>query len=324
MSWKPQPIPPSTVPPNLHKFEKEIGELFTPSRALRAAFPADDGWLDEHGFFSPDRDQSALSHLLSTAGLARWEDFHAAMDPRDNLFELSHPDRNMADMLGMRRKVIPGLSVMHESTFRSICDLSRVEEDTADAAARASVIVMDASERWEMARQTGTDLSSMIVSQLGRPPKPTWQTAAGRLVEVPVVSRVFSETAPYQMSVYAKDAIVRSHLGSHLSDGVRLRETFEALAGFQRFSIGLHVLNRYYAPSNFTRSDNLFEAVDYQITSINFALEGVSERPRFEPEYGDENREELAMLADSLRELLGKVERELEAYSSPTSPKHRF
>jgi hypothetical protein len=270
------------------------------------------GGLDEYGFFSPDRDQVALKHLLAATQLESWEAFQVAMNPRDNTFELSHPNTEIADKLGLRRKVIPGLSVMHESTFHAITALSQVEEDVSEAAVRATIIVMDASERCAI----DGDMMYMTEARLGKPYKRNYETKAGRNLEVPRVSEAFSETAPWDMSGYAADAIQRAHRNSHATDGLALRATFEALAGFQRLSIGLHVLNRYYAPSCFTRSDNLFEAVEFQLGSIDSAVRGVAEKPLYGPEYGDETGERLSALAKSLRATLEAVEWEMAAFPS--------
>lgn len=268
------------------------------------------GSLDEYGFFSPDREQVALKHLLTATQLENWEAFHNAMNPKDNTFELSHPNKEMADKFGMRRKVIPGLSVMHESTFESICALSQIEEDVGEAAARAAVIVMDASERLRV----DSDMMFMTEARLGKPYRRTYETKSGRQIEVPMVSGVLSETAPWEICVYAKDAIERVHRDSHTTDGSALRATFEAFAGFQRLCIGLRVLNRYFAPSCFTRSDNLFEAVDFQLSAIDSAVRGVSSKPSYGPEYGGETGEALAALASRLRETLEAVEWEMAAY----------
>lgn len=268
------------------------------------------GSLDEYGFFSPDRDQVSLKHLLAATQLDSWEAFHMAMNPKDNTFELSHPNKETAKLLGMRRKVIPGLSVMHESKYDAICALSRIEEDVVEAAARAAVIVMDASARVA----TDSDLMFMRVAQLGKPYDRAYETKSGRKIEVPRVSGVLSENTPWEICVYAKDAIERGHRNSHETDGTALRATFEAFAGFQRLCIGLHVLNRYFAPSAFTRGDNLFEAVEFQLASIDSAVKGIVDKPTYGPEYGNETGERLAALANSLRATLEAVEWEMAAF----------
>ncbi|MDW9481714.1 hypothetical protein GOB57_23995 [Sinorhizobium meliloti] len=269
------------------------------------------GGLDDNGFFSPDRDQIALKHLLAATQLDSWEAFQTAMNPKDNAFELSHPNKEMVDRFGiMRRKVVPGLSVMHESTYETVCALSEFDEDVAEAAARAAIIAMDASERLVI---DGDD-AFLTQARLGKPDDSTYETKSGRCIEVPKVSGVLSETAPWRISVYAKDAITRSHRNSHTTDGSALRATFEAFAGFQRLAIGLRVLNRYYAPSCFTRSDNLFEVVEFQLASIDSAVKGISSKPPYGPEYGEETGERLAALAKSLRATLDAVEWEMAAY----------
>jgi hypothetical protein len=139
------------------------------------------------------------------------------------------------------------------------------------------------------------------------------ETKSGHNIDVPMVSSVFSETALWEISVYAKDAIERVHRNSHKTDGSALRSTFEALAGFQRLSLGLHVLNRYFIPSAFTRNDNLFEAVEFQLTSIDSAIKGITEKPTYGPEY-NETGERLAALANSLRATLEAVEWEMAAF----------
>ncbi|MCV9964039.1 RNA-binding protein [Pararhizobium sp. BT-229] len=190
--------------------------------------------------------------------------------------------------------------------------MSHALSDVAEAAARAASIVMDASERLVV----DADTMFMTQARLGKPYRGAYETKSGRQIEVPNVSDVLSETAPWKICVYAKDAIERSHRNSHTTDGSALRATFGAFAGFQRLCIGLRVLNRYFAPSCFTRSDNLFEAVEFQLESIDSAVKGISSKPTYGPEYGDETGERLAALAKSLRATLEAVEWEMAAFPS--------
>ncbi|MBY3432934.1 hypothetical protein HFN89_01920 [Rhizobium laguerreae] len=155
----------------------------------------------------------------------------------------------MATSFGIRRQVIAGLSVMHQTTYQSTVELSGVEENLTEAATLATVIAMDASQR-----VAGRDLQFLTQAKLGN---------------------------HYQrdcMSSYAMDAIQRTHRDSHLTDGAELRRTFEALGGFQRLCVGLGVLNRYFAPSAFTRDGNLFESVELHLRDIDGAVHGISGR----------------------------------------------
>jgi hypothetical protein len=267
------------------------------------------GGIDDDGFFVPDRDQVSLDHLLATTRLESWSDFRQAMNPRDNTFELSRPDPEMATRFNLRRQVIPGLSVMHQSTFESIIGLSGIEEDQIEAASLATIVVMDASER-----VANREMEYVGVADLGKPYRREHELLSGRTIEVPEVSGVFSETAPWGMSHYAREAIGRTHRKSHLTDGAALRRTFEALSGFQRFCIGLNVLNRYFEPSAFTRHDNLFEAAEVQLNDIESAVQGISSRRAYGPAYGDNAGDQLAALATRLRATLDAVEWEMASY----------
>ncbi|MCS4090126.1 hypothetical protein [Rhizobium sp. BK176] len=268
------------------------------------------GGMDDDGFFIPDHNQVSLGHLLSTTRFESWHDFRRAMNPRDNSFELSHPDPEMATRFNLRRQVVPGLSVMHQSTFCCIVGLSGIEEDPTEAAARAALIAMDASER-----VANRELDYIALAKLGKPyGRGDYELLSGRTVPVPMVSGVFSETAPWEISHYARDAIGRAHRDSHLTDGTALRQTFEALGDFQRFCIGLSVLNRYFEPSIFTRHDNLFEAAEVQLNDIENAVQGISSRRAYGPAYVNNAGDQLAALATRLRATLDAVEWEMASY----------
>jgi hypothetical protein len=198
---------------------------------------------------------------------------------------------------------------MHQSTFDSIVGLSGVEEDLSEAAARAALITMDASER-----VANRDLEYVSLAQLGKPYRIGYELLSGRTIEVPKVSGAFSETAPWEISHYARDEIGRAHRNSHLTDGSALRKTFEALGGFQRFCLGLGVLNRYFTPSAYTRHDNLFEAAEVQLNDIDSAVQGISSRRSYGPEYADNAGDQLAALATRLRATLDAVEWEMASY----------
>lgn len=272
------------------------------------------GTIGGSGFFEPDGNQIALVHLLNATRLPDWAAFRKAMNPRDNDFELSHPNEEMATRFGMRRKVVPGLSVMHAHTFEALCVLSNIEEDIREAAARAAMIAMDASERVYV---DGDHMFS-TEARLGKPYRRKYELKSGGLVDVPAVSGTLSETAPWMIDVYARDAIDRYHKKSHLTDGSALRATFEALGGFQRLCRGLMVLHRYFMPSAFANGDNLFEATEFQLSAARNTIDGLSSRPGYGPAYGDETRSRLEAVADTLREMLVSVENEIAAFPVPS------
>ena len=158
------------------------------------------------------------------------------------------------------------------------------------------------------------------LARLGKPHTRTHRTVEGEVFEVPMASGALSETTPYPVSSFARDAISRFHRDCHVGDGTELRRTFEALAGFQAFCAGLHMLNRYFAPSMFTRHENLPAAVGLHVDTVRQAVEGLSRRGTYDPEYGDTGRNVLEAIAAKLKDTLDVVERELEAWREPNEP----
>lgn len=251
------------------------------------------GILDDEGNFVPDPNQLAMTHLLHTARLPSWEAICGTLKNNGVALELSHPNPEIAARTGMRRTTYPALAVMHQDTFVALTNTVTLEDDPADAVARAAAIVMDASERYTV----DDELDMMEIARLGKPHEEEHVLKSGRSADVPKVSGIFSSTAPWTMSVYAKHAIVQFHKRSHETDGAALRQTFTLLSEYQHLIAGMMALNRYFVPSTYARHDNSLDTVDFQLSSIDAVIGRVLAMGEYGPEYANDTGMRLADLA---------------------------
>lgn len=270
------------------------------------------GRMNDRGYFSPDP-QLALDIFLATAGVSTWEEFETrALNEKDEPFEFSHPNKKMVDLLGIRRSVVPGLSLMHRSTFESLRGFAG-HRDPAEIDL-ATEICLEAQRRFARTN----DLASFGLAALHGSPARPYRLADGRDVAVPWVMAVLQAGSGTELSNFAVTTIQISNERAHLTDGAKLRETFASLMDFQRVAAGLQAINRYWAPSAFTRRDNLLTVAQLQIRDLQAAMTGVSDRLNLGPDWRDEPSPDLQHLAGTLRGLLDTVEAEIALHSEPT------
>jgi hypothetical protein len=258
------------------------------------------GFVNDRGYFEPEKQQLALSLLLDMIGFESWKAFF------DKGFDFREKEPGfMFD----GRRALAGISAMHVGTYNALLDIGTYEGNRDSRAADAARIVIDAQRRFNL---LGEDRSYFLSILGSGPHEDSYTTLGGETISVPECSRALEDGHIWHVDRTVRRHIAQCYGDAHVGDGKELAQAFELLSRFQKLCIGLNHTGHYFKPGGFIRHDNLYDVANIQLASLKSTFENSGERRRTGFEWADEAFiEDMEAIAERIRQLHTVVEEQI-------------
>ncbi len=258
------------------------------------------GFINDRGYFEPEKKQIALSLLLDMVGFESWKAFF------DTGFDFREKEPGfMFD----GRRALAGISAMHVGTYNALLDMGTYEGNRDSRASDAARIVIDAQKRFKLHKDDQSYFLSIFNSG---PYEDSYTTLEGDTISVPDCSRALEDGHTWLVDRAVRKHIAKRYGDAHVGDGKELTQTFDLLSRFQKLCIGLNCTGNYFKPGGFIRHDNLYDVANVQLASLKATFENSGARRRTGFEWADEAFiEDMEAVAEQIRQLQAVVEEEL-------------
>lgn len=258
------------------------------------------GFINDRGYFEPEKKQLALSLLLDMVGFESWKTFF------DKGFDFREKEPGfMFD----GRRALAGISAMHVGTYNALLDIGTHEGNRNSRAADAARIIIDAQKRFKLHKDDQSYFLSIFNSG---PYEDDYTTLEGETIPVPECSRALQDGHIWQVDRAVRRRIAKRYGDAHLGDGKELAQVFDLLSRFQKLCIGLNHTGNYFKPGGFIRHDNLYDVANVQLASLKATFENSGARRRTGFEWADEAFiDDMEAVAEQIRQLHAVVEEEI-------------
>lgn len=258
------------------------------------------GFINERGYFEPEKAQLALSLLLDMTGFESWKAFF------DKGFDFRE---NEPGFMFDGRRALAGISAMHAGTYDALLDMGTYEGNSNSGAADAARIIIDAQKRFKLHKDDRSYFLSIFNSG---PHEDSYTTLEGDVISVPDCSRALEDGHTWLVDEAVRRHIAKRYGEAHVGDGKELTQTFELLSSFQKLCIGLNYTGHYFKPGGFIRHDNLYDVAKLQIDTLKATFENSGARRRTGYEWADETFiDDMQAVAEQLRQLHVVIEEEI-------------
>lgn len=234
------------------------------------------GFINDRGYFEPDKKQVGLDLLLATVGFSNWSEFF------EKGFDFSDDD---AGFQFGGRKVIAGISAMHEGAYDALRGLGTYDGNRDSRARDAANIIIDAQKRF---RENKDDRSYFVSIFHSAPYEDDYELLSGEVISVPECSQALSDGHTWHVDRTVKKQIAKRFSDAGQDGGRELTKVFEGLADFQKLCLGMNFAGKYFAPGGFIRHDNLYDVAKVQIESLKATFRDSGARRRTGYEWADE------------------------------------